>query len=209
MSNDFAEQIRRFAAACILPVLCGCSFGPKRVEVPQIDASTAASAAIEQYDSDGDHSISKSESAACPALKGSFELYDSNQDDQLSQGEVQSRLDAMLGSGIGRMPCICIVYANNSDHPIEGAKVQLVPESFLGEAIQPGEGTTNHRGVAKPVTLNAPPGLPGIEFGLYRVLITHDTLEIPAKYNTATELGFELSPLERNRDTAEFRLKLR
>jgi hypothetical protein len=103
---------------------------------------------------------------------------------------------------------MCVVYANDSDHPIEGAKVRVVPESFLSEAIQPGEGVTNHRGIAKPVTVDAPPGLPGIELGLYRVQITHDSLKIPARYNEATELGFELSPLERNRDTFEFRLKL-
>ncbi len=209
MSNNVSDRIFRLAAAFIVTVLCGCRFGPNRVDVPQIDPSTAASAAIEQYDSDGDQSISKSESVACPALNGSFELYDANEDGQLSQVEVQSRLEAMLGSGIGRMPFMCIVYANNRDHPIEGARVQLVPESFLADAIQAGEGTTNHRGIAKPCTLNAPPGLPGIEFGLYRVLITHNELEIPAKYNTETELGFELSPLERNRDTAEFRLNLR
>ena len=62
---------------------------------------------------------------------------------------------------------------------------------------------TNHRGIAKPVTIDAPPGLPGIEFGLYRVQITHDSRGIPSRYNSKTELGFELSPLERNRDTFE------
>jgi hypothetical protein len=40
------------------------------------------------------------------------------------------------------------------------------------------------------------------------VQITHDGQRIPDRYNTKTELGFELSPLERNRDTFEFRLKL-
>jgi hypothetical protein len=189
-------------------LVCGCSFRPRRVEVPQIDPAQAASAALEQYDSDGDQNISQSESAACPALAGSFKIYDANQDGLVSKAEVESRLAAMLGSGIGRMPCMCVVYANDSDHPIEGAKVRVVPESFLSEAIQPGEGVTNHRGIAKPVTVDAPPGLPGIELGLYRVQITHDSLKIPARYNEATELGFELSPLERNRDTFEFRLKL-
>jgi hypothetical protein len=90
----------------------------------------------------------------------------------------------------------------------EGAKVRVVPEPFLDGAIQPGEGVTNDRGVAKPVTVDAPPGLPGIELGLYRVQITHDSQKIPDRYNSKTELGFELSPLERNRDTFEFRLKL-
>jgi hypothetical protein len=188
--------------------LCGCSFGPSRVEVPQIDPAVAAAAAVEQYDSDKDQNLSQSESAACPGLAGSFKLYDSNQDGQVSQAEVEARLKAMLGSGIGRMPCMVVVYAGDSQRPIEGAKVRVVPESFLEGAIQAGEGVTNPRGIAKPVTVGAPPGLPGIEMGLYRVEITHDSLKIPERYNTKTELGFELSPLERNRDTFEFRLKM-
>jgi hypothetical protein len=198
----------RFATGLGL-FLCGCSFRPNRVEVPGIDPAGAAAAAVEQYDSDKDQNISQSESAACPGLSGSFKLYDKDNNGQISKAELQSRLEAMLTTGIGRMPAMCVVYAGDSEHPIEGAKVQLVPEAFLAGAIQPGEGVTNRHGVAKPVTLNAPPGLPGIEFGLYRVAITHDRLEIPARYNTKTELGFELSPLERNRDTFEFRLKLK
>ena len=189
-------------------LVCGCSFRPSRVEVPQIDPAQAAAAAAEQYDSDGDQNISESESPACPALAGSFKLYDADHNGLVSKAEIQSRLEAMLGSGIGRMPCMCVVYAGDSDRPIVGARVRVVPEPFLGGAIQPGEGVTNQRGIAKPVTIDAPPGLPGIEFGLYRVQITHDRLKIPARYNTKTELGFELSPLERNRDTFEFRLKL-
>jgi len=189
-------------------LMCGCSFRPSRVEVPKIDPAGAASAAVEQYDTNKDQNISKSESVACPALAGSFNLYDANHDGLVSKAEMQSRLAAMLETGIGRMPCMCVVYAGDSDHPIEGAKVRVVPESFLAGVIQPGEGVTNHRGIAKPVTIDAPPGLPGIEFGLYRVQITHDSREIPGKYNSKTELGFELSPLERNRDTFEFRLKL-
>jgi hypothetical protein len=189
-------------------LVCGCSFAPSRVEVPQIDPAQAAAAAIEQYDSDGDQNISQSEALACPALTGSFKLYDADHNGMVSEAEVESRLDAMLGSGIGRMPCMCVVYAGDSDRPIEGARVRVVPEPFLAEAIQTGEGVTNRSGIAKPVTVDAPPGLPGIEFGLYRVQVTHDRLKIPARYNTETELGFELSPLERNRDTFEFRLTL-
>jgi hypothetical protein len=206
MKNGFCQFHRCGVLAAVL--VCGCSFSPSRVEVPQLDPAGTASAAVEQYDSDKDQNISQSESAACPGLTSSFKLYDANQDGQISKAEIQSRLEAMLGSGIGRMPCMVVVYAGESNNPIEGAKVRVVPESFLGGAIQPGEGVTNDRGIAKPVTVDAPPGLPGIEFGLYRVQVTHDSLKIPARYNTQTELGFELSPLERNRDRFEFHLKL-
>ena len=203
----FRSQLLRCGVLAAL-LVCGCSFGPSRVEVPKLDPAGAAAAAVQQYDSDQDGNISQSESKACPGLAGSFKLYDANQDGKIASAEIQSRLEAMLGSGIGRMPCMVVVYAGDSGRPIEGAKVRVVPESFLGETIQPGQGLTNDRGVAKPVTVDAPPGLPGIEFGLYRVQVTHDSLKIPPRYNEATELGFELSPLERNRDRFEFRLKL-
>ena len=202
-----AAEIRRCGVLAAM-LVCGCSTGPSRVEVPQIDPAQAAAAAVEQYDADKDQNISQSESAACPGLAGSFKLYDADQDGLISTTEIETRLQAMLGSGIGRMPCMCVVYAGDGDRPIEGARVRVVPEPFLAGAIQPGEGVTNQRGIAKPVTIDAPPGLPGIELGLYRVQITHDSLKIPARYNSNTELGFELSPLERNRDTFEFRLKL-
>ena len=99
--------------------VCGCSFRPSRVEVPKIDPAGAAIAAVEQYDTDKDQNISQSESVACPALAGSFNLYDANHDGLVSKAEIQSRLAAMLGSGIGRMPCMCVVYAGDGDHPIE------------------------------------------------------------------------------------------
>jgi hypothetical protein len=217
MSNHTAFRALQLASRCglfrrccvlICVLVCGCSFGPSRVEVPQLDPAGAAAAAVEQYDSNKDQNISLSESGACPAIAGSFKLYDANHDGLVSKTEIQSRLEAMLAAGIGRMPCMVVVYAGDSDRPIEGAKVRVVPESFVEGSIQQGEGVTNDRGIAKPVTVDAPPGLPGIELGPYRVQITHDSLKIPARYNTQTELGFELSPLERNRDTFEFRLKL-
>ena len=101
-------QLLRFGVVAAM-LVCGCSFGPSRVEVPELDAAEAASAAIEEYDSDKDQSISQSESLACPAIAGSFKLYDANQDGLVSIAEVQSRLKAMLGAGIGRMPCMCVV----------------------------------------------------------------------------------------------------
>ncbi len=200
------HMIRTVVPVALL-LMSGCRFGPARVDVPGIDAASAAAAAIGEYDADRDDNISQEECRACPSLNGSFELYDANSDSVLSRDEIETRLQKMLSSGIGRMPCMIIVHAGG--RPLVGARVELVPESFLGGALQSGSGVTNDRGIAKPVTINAPPGLPGIEFGLYRVRITHDDVQIPAKYNTETELGFELSPIERDRDTAEFRLKLK
>ena len=80
--------------------------------------------------------------------------------------------------------------------PLVGAKVRLVPESFLGSALQPGEGTTDERGIA---IVSTPPryaaDVPGLSPGFYRVEITKEGDSIPAKYNTATTLGLEIGPM--------------
>src|SRR5262245_46272774 len=128
MSNHFvlsrsafrfrARQLLRFGVPSAI-LVCGCSFGPNRVEVPRIDPAQAASAAVEKYDSDNDQNISESEALACPALTGSFKLYDANHDGLVSKAELESRLTAMLSTGIGRMPCMCVVYDGDSNRPIE------------------------------------------------------------------------------------------
>jgi hypothetical protein len=42
--------------------------------------------------------------------------------------------------------------------------------------------------------------------GLYLVEITHPQVQLPARYNTATELGCELNPLSREGSSARFDL---
>jgi hypothetical protein len=90
---------------------------------------------------------------------------------------------------------------------LANADVELIPEDCFAGAIQSARGKTNRKGVAKPVTVDAPPGLPGVQFGLYRVRISHAEREIPSQYNQSTTLGCELSPLERDGDQAEFRIR--
>ena len=46
----------------------------------------------------------------------------------------------------------------------------------------------------------------GVHYGTYRVEITHPTINIPAKYNTATTLGYET---ERGNPSTSFELKSR
>ena len=43
--------------------------------------------------------------------------------------------------------------------------------------------------------------------GLYAVRITHPTVDIPAKYNTETELFVELSPMDMQNETPTFNIK--
>jgi hypothetical protein len=164
-----------------------------------------AACLLQQYDKDQSGELSADECVACPALAASLSRYDANRDGSLSGDEIQTRLAAMLASRVGRMPCQITVYLGG--RLLAGASVELIPEECLRDAVSPAAAATNDKGVAKPVTVGAPPGLPGAQFGLYRIAITHPELPLPSRYNSETELGMELSPLERESDKAEFHLK--
>lgn len=76
--------------------------------------------------------------------------------------------------------------------PLADAKVRLVPEPFLADLLGVAEGVTNSNGTAAlKIASRTRTGAP---FGYYRLEVTSDKVKIPAKYNTETTLGVELSP---------------
>lgn len=189
-----------------LVALCGCSGRPGRLAPPEVKPAESAQAALVALDKNQDQRISREECAASPPLLAAFERYDKNPTDkQLTADEIAARLQAMLDTRLGQMPCYCEVVLDGS--PLVEANVRLVPDPMLGDALSVAEGQTDDRGVAQPQLLNAEPGTPGINFGLYRVEITHPQKKIPERYNTATTLGMEISPTERDTDHARFELK--
>jgi hypothetical protein len=189
----------------VLLVVAGCSFGLGRVATPSLVPTDVGRQVVDQCDADQNGVVSREESKALPALAAAFVHYDKDGDGGVTTDEIAARLQAMLDSRVGRMPCMCKIDLDGK--PLSGAIVDFLPEACFDGALQPGRGTTNDKGIAKPVTLDAPPGLPGVQFGLYRVSVTHPRIDLPSRYNTETTLGFELSPLERESDTAEFHLR--
>ena len=101
--------------------------------------------------------------------------------------------------GFGRMTVTCRVYRINKKGgkgktPLADAEVKLVPEAFLGPGLSTGTGTLDKSGaamVSQPSRGGDDPAI-GMCPGYYRVEITKGN-EIPAKYNTATILGVEVS----------------
>ena len=83
--------------------------------------------------------------------------------------------------------------------PLADAKVVLEPEPYLGNDIQAGEGVTT---ISAPRTWACRPKkrlrpssrMKLIQYGTFKVRITHPTIKIPAKYNTETTLGYETIP---------------
>jgi hypothetical protein len=180
-----------------LLLLFGCSRTPDRFEAPDVDIASAAVKAIEQYDVDGNKSLSTDELAKCPGILSKITLYDQNANKAIEQEEIAARLADLLKYGTGGTALTARVSLNGK--PLRGAAVVLEPEPYLGAEVQTAEGTTNGAGSA---ALGIPPEyVPEhlrrkkmVHIGTFKVRITHPNVPIPAKYNIETQLGYETEP---------------
>ena len=194
------------ATALLVLVVSGCqSGGGPAVDAPSVDPVAAAAAAIEQYDKDGDGSLSQTELAACPGLLPAL----SDGKKKLTQEEIAAHLESMFDAEAWMISFNCLVYVNGQ--PLSSAAVKLTPEKFLGGSIQSGEGTTDTSGSASIAIPDEKlperdRGLNSMQPGIFKVEITHPSLKIPSKYNTETTLGTEVNPLSRSSEVV-FRLK--
>ncbi len=198
----------RLAAIVVCFGVCiggGCSGKPARVHPPAIDAAAAGEAAIQQYDSDGDGLIRGAELTRAPALRSALERLDADQDGAVSAEEIAARVRAWQRTQTGATSLSCTVTYRG--RPLEGATVRFVPEEFLGEEIQTATGQTDELGSALlsvPPDPDHPGRILGVACGLYRVEITKEGVDIPARYNTQTVLGQEVAD-----DCQEVRLGIR
>lgn len=162
---------------------------PRRLLPPKIDPAAAGAKAIEMFDADGDGKLSGAELDKCPGLKAAIDKIDQSGKGEITAAKIAARIKAWQDTRIGRMTTACRVMHNGK--PLAGAEVKFVPEKFLGENFKTAAGRTNADGAAMLLI----PGerLPGLAPGVYRVEITKDGEDIPAKYNTETTLGQEVA----------------
>jgi hypothetical protein len=177
-------------------VFAGCSGRPGRVSPPDVNASSSASRAIELYDRSGDGVLAKDEWSASPALVAVAATYDKDRDGMLTTDEIRDGIAAWKASGVGARMVPFTVRWNG--RPLSGASVRLVPAPFLEGAVKAASGESGASGggqlslAAEDRPRNAP-DIPLMQPGLYHVEITHPTAKIPAKYNTQTTLGIEIT----------------
>jgi hypothetical protein len=184
------------AISCV--TIVACNSGKIVVKQPSIDASAAGKMAMEMYDKNGDGVVSGDELEHAPALKEALGNLDTNDDKAVSADEIAARVNAWKAMKTGMTSLRCHVTLDGE--PLTFATVTFEPESFLGDEIKTAVGTTNPFGDVSPSIpkeQRAGPKVPGgAHFGLYRVRISKivDGKEtIPAKYNTDTILGQEVS----------------
>lgn len=169
----------------LLALVVGCSSQPARVKAVDIDPSSASSAAIEMYDKDGDGALAATELDAVPGLKKHLGKYDANSDSKVSRDEIQNRLQSLIDEKTALLGATFVIQFDGQ--PLEGATVELVPESYLGENVKPATGVTGPTGLTRlshadeylPKTANGRP-LSGVFAGTYKLQITRPTGLCPA-----------------------------
>ncbi len=196
-------------AAGALIVIGGCSASGTG-QAPAVDAHAAAAYAMEHSDANKDGAIEQSELSDNPALAAALPSFDVSGDGRLDASEIADGLTQMYASRMNLTDMACTV--NRNGRPLVGATLRLSPVEMLGESLPAAEGVTNESGTAHP-TVGAE--LIPTEFkdkplmypGLYSVEITHPTIQLPARYNTATELGCQVNPMARDGMAVTFDLK--
>jgi hypothetical protein len=164
------------------------------------------------YDKDGDGTIAGTELDAVPGIKKNISHYDRDSDGRISKDEIAARINDWASQQLALMGCTYVVTLDGQ--PLADATITLVPEPYLGPNVKPASGVTTPNSVARmshadedlPKTANGRP-IAGVKGGTYKIQITHPTRKIPAKYNTATELGEEIA-YDINPNDAPIRLSL-
>jgi hypothetical protein len=153
----------------------------------------ATDRAVSKYDSNGDQKLSREELKLSPGLLAAINLLDRNGDGSISSDELKAMLLEIEQQQAALVEIPCTVTRNN--RPLAGAKVELVPETFLGNAIKPASGITDRDGTtylsvdAEELPEALRNRVKGVHCGIYRVVVTHPSVNVPVKYNTQTELG--------------------
>ena len=188
---------------------CSCSRFPAAPDSPDVSAGKAGREAINQYDGNGDDALDGEEVKQSPALAVAFQRIDSDGDGKLTADEVSARIKSWLNSGTTLMTETVLVSLDGN--LLEGASVTFEPEEFLGPAYQTCSGVSDRFGQA---AIEGPlEDYPGVYLGFYRVRISKQVNgreTIPARYNTQTELGYEVADdLPDIHSLIEFHLKSR
>jgi hypothetical protein len=166
----------------------GCS-GGSLSEAPSAtyDAAGIAQTALDTFDKNKNGRIEGTELDACPALKFELPAIDKNGDKSLSAGEIRQRVEQY--ASLGPVAVTCSVTLDGQ--PLSGATVTFEPETFMGPSLKTATTTTGPEGVSGTLQIDGK-SVTTLPPGLYRLRVTKDGTNLPARYNTQTTLGREV-----------------
>jgi EF hand len=196
----------RWVVVAALGLLAGgCSGGDPNV--PKISPRDAANQALAEYDANKDGALDAKELEACPAMLGSLKRLDKNGDGRVTVDEIADRLSFFKDQGVLSDVGVEVML---DGRPVQGATVTLVPEKFMGSSVKSASTVTDEMG-AGYFKIEGSEDVQ-VPLGYYRVQVSKNAQgreAIPAKYNTQTTLGYEVSPDVQGRGTANtLRLRL-
>jgi hypothetical protein len=171
----------------------GCSRGPAAPPLPSVSPRRAGNEAVALYDADDDGVLKGDEIWETPLLLSQYSLLDANNDKTITASEIADRVRAWQDSPSRIMRASPTVMLDGK--PLAGATVTLDPAPFLGPDYPSATAVTDSKGRARFAGQDR--RYPGVYLGLYTVRISklEDGKEtIPARYNTKSELSYEISP---------------
>lgn len=188
----------QLTAASLGLVLLGCSNKPAALQKPSFDPSGSAAKAMEIYDTDGDGFVAGEELENAPGLKAALKNLDKDGDGKVSEAEVSERVSKWARTTSSIISFDATVTMDGK--PLKDASVTLDPEEFMNGVVQAAEGTTDMIGMFRPSVPRdkrpTPKSPAGLQLGIYKVRVSklvNGSETIPAKYNTETVLGQEVS----------------
>jgi hypothetical protein len=201
---DFVGKVNCGAAAATL-MFAGCSSPGAVGVVPD----SAAARAMELYDANKDGALDAEELKKSPPLAATLAAYDANGDGRIETAEISERL-TRLYAGSPNLAEVAITVTIDGQ-PLSGATVQLQPAEFVGTGMEPAKGVTDETGTVRPTIgeEHLPAEFrssPLVQYGPYLVEVTHPERQLPARYNTASELGIDVDPTSRSGLSTHFAL---
>ncbi|MCA9270144.1 MAG: hypothetical protein KDA41_16795, partial [Planctomycetales bacterium] len=113
------------AASSAAALSIGCGGAPARVELPSLDPSGAAQAAMQQFDANSDGALDKDELQKAPGLVDNpampVKLIDADSDGKVTAAEIQARVQKWIDDKVGVMTLPITVKLDGK--PLEGATV--------------------------------------------------------------------------------------
>jgi hypothetical protein len=180
------------AGALLLAAGCSGSSSGGALVAPKVSPRDAAAQALAEYDANKDGALDAKELEACPGLRAALKRADKNGDGRLTADEIADRLAFFQEQG---MLMEVGVEVTLDGQPLAGATVTLVPEKFMGPSVKPASVVTDEAGTGTLKTEGAGEGT--VACGYYRVQVSKNVQGrevVPARYNTKTVLGHEVSP---------------
>lgn len=174
----------------MLLAMAGCDASGGRVNPPVVVPTEMARAALSQYDANGDQALGGEELDRCPGLKSSLSISDTNHDGRLTADEIAGRLQSFMTARIGLVGVN--VKVSLDGRPLDGARLVLTPEKFLGSALKQATCVSGRDGLC---WFRVSDDLPGVQPGIYRIEVYKTSVDgketIPPRYNSESIFGID------------------